>query len=381
MNEFENKLVHIRRDFHKYPELGFKEKRTKAKIASYLRDLNLSVYEGIGIVGVLRSGTSNRAIGLRADIDALPITETNTHEYVSRISGVMHGCGHDGHAAMLLGAAEILSKSMDFDGTVVFLFQPNEENGLGALAMIEEGVLERFPIEEVYGIHNLPGVPVGQLSTRVGQICASENLFEITLNGNSGHAAMPHLGVDLITVGAEIVIALQTIVARKMMPGSGAVLSVTEFMTNGQRNILPSQLTLKGDARARHPNDRWIIEKNIRQLVGGITEAHGVETSVSFITEFIEVINAKSPTDAVIRTAKLMGLETIPNCHPMSFSEDFARLSDCVPGCFILLGNGKSGSQGKSLHSSDYDFNDEILTIGASFWAALAKDRLSSCNH
>jgi len=376
MGDFEQALTAMRQDFHRHPELGFKETRTKAKIAARLRELGLDVYEGAGVVGILKAGTGNRAIGLRADIDALPIHETSTHDYVSETPGVMHACGHDGHTTMLLGAAELLSQSQDFDGTIVFLFQPNEEHGLGALAMLDEGVLERFPIEEVYGIHNLPGAPAGQISTRVGQICASENLFEITINGQGGHASMPHVGVDAITVGAEIVLALQTIIARKMPPSSGAVVSVTEFLTNGQRNVLPGQAILKGDARARQPDDRKALEKFMRQIVDGVAAAHGVSAHVSFVTEFIETINAEAPTKAVVRASKSLGLDTIDNRPPMSFSEDFAHFSAAVPGCFLLLGNGDSGACGQPLHADDYDFNDAILPIGATFWAALAKDRL-----
>ena len=345
-------------------------------MAARLRDLGLEVHEGAGVVGVLRAGGGNRAIGLRADMDALPIQETSTHDHVSETPGVMHACGHDGHMTMLLGAAELLSQRPDFDGTVVFLFQPNEEHGLGARAMIDEGVLDRFPIDEVYGIHNLPGAPLGQVSTRKGQICASESLFEIAIAGQGGHASMPQVGVDAITVGAEMVTALQTIVARKMAPSSGAVVSVTEFLTDGQRNVLPGHATLKGDARARLPEDRAAIERFMRQIVAGIAAAHGVEVQVRFNTEFIEVINAAAPVDAAVRVGMAQGLETIADRPPMSFSEDFAHFCAAVPGCFLLLGNGETGPNAQPLHASDYDFNDALLPIGANFWTALVRDRL-----
>ena len=224
-----HKLRQIRQGFHRSPELGFEEVQTKAKVANLLREYGLEVHEGVGIVGVLRSGDGNRAIGLRADMDALPITETSTHDYVSQNPGVMHACGHDGHMTMLLGAAEALANNPDFSGTVVFIFQPNAEVGLGAKAMLDEKLLERFPIEEVYAIHNLPGAPMGQISTRKGLICSSESLFEITIQGQGGHASMPQAGRDAITIGAEIVQSLQTIVSRKLAPGAGAVVSVTEF--------------------------------------------------------------------------------------------------------------------------------------------------------
>ena len=370
------KLSALRQEFHRFPELGFKEERTKAKVATFLREMGLEVHEGAGVVGVLRAGKGNRAIGLRADMDALPIDETSDHDYCSETPGVMHACGHDGHMTMLLGAAQALAADPGFDGTVVFLFQPNEEHGLGAQAMIEEGVLEQFPIEEVYAIHNLPGAPVGQVSTRPGLICSSESLFEITIKGQGGHASMPQAGRDAITIGAEIVQALQTIVARKLAPGAGAVVSVTEFLTDGQRNVLPGTAILKGDVRARTPDDRKEIDGYMRQIAEGIAAAHGVAVDVGFNTEFIETINAQSPTDAVIRAANAAGLDTVPDRQPMSFSEDFAHFSAAVPGCFLLLGNGETEAHGQPLHSSDYDFNDALLPIGATFWTKLVRDRL-----
>lgn len=376
MDEHHKKLTALRHDFHRYPELGFQEERTKAKVAGFLRELGLEVHEGAGVVGVLRAGGGNRAIGLRADMDALPIRETGTHDHVSVNPDVMHACGHDGHMTMLLGAAETLSRTADFDGTVIFLFQPNEEHGLGARAMIDEGVLDRFPIDEVYAIHNLPGAPVGQVSTRPGQICASESLFEIEITGRGGHASMPHVGVDAITVGAEMVLALQTIVSRKLAPGAGAVVSVTEFLTDGQRNVLPGHATLKGDVRARLPEDRNAVERFMRQIVDGVAAVHGVTASMSFNTEFIETINAPAPTEAAVRAAGAAGLEAIGDRPPMSFSEDFAHFCTAVPGCFVLLGNGDTGSHGQPLHSADYDFNDALLPIGAAFWAELVRDRL-----
>ena len=256
MNLKSENLVEIRRDFHRYPELGFKEKRTKDKIIGYLKELGLDVHSGAGIVGVLSSGEGNKVIGLRADMDALPIRETNTHDYVSNNTGVMHACGHDGHMAMLLGAAHKLSTNANFSGTIVFIFQPNEELGLGAKAMLDEGLLENFPIQEIYGMHNLPGVPTGELLTRSGIICSSESLFEIKIKGMGGHSSMPQLGRDAITIGAEVVQALQTIISRRIASGSGAVVSVTEFISNGQRNVLPGETILRGDVRTRRPDDR-----------------------------------------------------------------------------------------------------------------------------
>ncbi|EEE36089.1 amidohydrolase family protein [Rhodobacteraceae bacterium KLH11] len=371
-----SELRRLRQAFHKFPELGFQETETKAKIAALLRQWGLEVHEGVGVVGILRAGQGNRAIGLRADMDALPIHEASQHDYVSQNPGVMHACGHDGHTTMLLGAAQALAADPGFSGTVVFLFQPNEELGLGAQAMLDEDVLGRFPIEEVYAIHNLPGAPVGQISTRNGLICSSESLFEISITGQGGHASMPQAGRDALTIGSEIVLALQTIVARKLAPGAGAVISVTEFLTDGQRNVLPGTAILKGDARARSPEDRNQIETLMRQIAKGIASAHGVNVEVDFKTEFIETINAPTPTEAAIRVAQKAGFDTVADRDPMSFSEDFAHFSAAVPGCFLLLGNGETGPHGQPLHSNDYDFNDALLPIGAEFWTHLVRDRL-----
>ena len=376
MNLKPENLAEIRRDFHRFPELGFQEKRTKEKIASYLKELGLDVHYGVGIVGVLRAGEGNKVIGLRADMDALPIHETNTHDYISKNTGVMHACGHDGHMAMLLGAAHKLSTNANFGGTIVFIFQPNEELGLGAKAMMDEGLLENFPIQEIYGIHNLPGVQTGTLLTRPGLICSSESLFEIKIKGMGGHSSMPQLGRDTITIGAEVVQTLQTIISRKLASGSGAVVSVTEFISDGQRNVLPGETILKGDVRTRLPDDRKKIELYLNQIASGVASAHDIDIDVFFETEFVETINHPIPTEAVLKTAKRIGLKT-NECEPMSFSEDFSHFSNSVPGCFFLLGNGTDGANNKPLHSNDYDFNDALLPIGSDFWASLAKNRLS----
>lgn len=378
MTDFETRMTQLRRDLHRHPELGFNETRTKAVVAARLRELGLEVHEGAGVVGVLRLGQGNRVIALRADMDALPITETSTHEYVSGTPGVMHACGHDGHMAMLLGATERLAATSLFDGTVVFVFQPNEEHGLGARAMIDEGLLKRFAVDEIYAIHNLPGAPFGEVSTRAGIICTSETLFEIEIKGQGGHASMPQTGVDATTVGAEIVLSLQTIVARKLAPAAGAVVSVTEFLTDGQRNVLPGKVVLKGDFCARSADDRARIARFIQQIADSLGPAHGVGTSVAFDTQFVETINACDPTEAVYRAAEAVGYTVVRDRSPMSFSEDFAHFAAEVPGCLLLLGNGTKRRHGRPLHASDYDFNDALLPIGAAFWVQLIQDRLSS---
>jgi hippurate hydrolase len=376
MLDFETRLTELRRDLHRSPELGFRERRTAGIVAERLRALGMEVHEGVGVVGVLRAGSGNRAIGLRADMDALPITETSDHDHVSRTPGVMHACGHDGHTTMLLGAAERLAQAPSFDGTVVFLFQPDEEQGRGARAMIEEGLLERFELDEVYAIHNLPGAPLGQVSTRPGQICNSETLFEITVTGRGGHASMPQAGVDAITVGAEIVLALQTVVARKLAPASGAVVSVTEFLTDGQRNVLPGLARLKGDFRARAPGDRAMVQDFMRRVAECVASAHGASATVAFDTQFVETINAPELVQGVYRAAEAAGCDLIRDREPMSFSEDFAHFASVRPGCFLLLGNGTEGAHARPLHASDYDFNDALLPVGAEFWVRLVEDRL-----
>ena len=367
------KLTELRHEFHQYPELGFQETKTKTKIANFLRAKGLQVIEGVGVIGVLKSGSGSKTIGLRADMDALPIQETSKHTYSSKHPGVMHACGHDGHTTMLLGAAEELANSLDFDGTVIFIFQPNEENGLGAKAMLNEGILSSFPISEIFALHNLPGTETGRIITRKGLICSSESLFEISLKGQGGHASMPHVGRDTISVGSEIIQSLQNIISKKLAPGSGSVLSVTEFTSDGARNVLPGNSLIKGDVRSRNKEDRLEIKRLMGTLVEGISDAHEITGEVYFETEFVETINSSDQTETVIAVAEELGLSLDGNCEPMSFSEDFAHFSNVVPGCFFLLGNGQSGCVSSPLHSSSYDFNDELLPIGVKIWSKIVR--------
>ena len=367
------KLTELRHEFHQYPELGFQETKTKTKIAKFLRANGLEVIEGVGVIGVLRSGSGSKTIGLRADMDALPIQETSKHAYSSKHPGVMHACGHDGHTTMLLGAAEELANSLDFDGTVIFIFQPNEENGLGAKAMLNEGILSSFQISEIFALHNLPGTETGRIITRKGLICSSESLFEISLKGQGGHASMPHVGRDTISAGSEIIQSLQNIISKKLAPGSGSVLSVTEFTSDGARNVLPGISLIKGDVRSRNKEDRLEIKRLMSTLVEGISDAHEITGEVSFETEFVETINSSDQTETVIAVAEELGLSLDRNCEPMSFSEDFAHFSNVVPGCFFLLGNGQTGCVSSPLHSSSYDFNDELLPLGVKIWSRIVR--------
>ncbi|MGI9411103.1 MAG: M20 aminoacylase family protein [Hyphomicrobiaceae bacterium] len=370
-----------RHDFHRFPELGFDESRTSARVAELLENFGLQVYSGVGktgVVGVLQNGNATRSIGLRADMDALPITEVNTFCHKSKNDGVMHACGHDGHTAMLLGAAKYLAENRDFSGRVVFIFQPAEEHGKGGPAMIADGLFERFPVDDVYAMHNMPGMDVATFATRTGAIMASEALFEIEVLGQGGHAAMPHQGVDAIVVGAEIITALQTIVSRKLNPGLNGVVSVTDFRTDGQRNVLPGRAVLTGDARALNRDVNHQIEHKMRQIVEGICMAHGVSGSVTYDTAFEVTINAAQPTaHATASAIALAGEPAVnPDIPPVLASEDFAHMALTRPGCFIFTGNGTAGRFAQPLHSADYDFNDEALVPGSSFWVTLVEQQL-----
>jgi hippurate hydrolase len=377
----QDQMTAWRHDFHRHPELGFDETRTAARVGDLLESWGIEVHRGIGrtgVVGVLRRGTGPASIGLRADMDALPITEANSFDYISQNKGVMHACGHDGHTSMLLGAAQHLAQHGAFDGTVVFIFQPNEEHGQGAPAMIADGLFDRFPVDQVFAIHNMPGMETGHIAMRVGPMTAAESLFEITINARGGHAALPHMGVDAIVVGAQIVNALQTIVSRKLNPGLNGVVSVTEFITDGSRNVLPGTATLKGDARALTPDTNKTIEMRMRQIVAGICAAHDVTAEVSYNTIFPPTINS---ADAVRMAATagraVFGDDHVDDtCAPKLFSEDFAHMASAGQGCFLLLGNGTTGAHARTLHSADYDFNDAALAAGSSFWVTLVEQTL-----
>ncbi len=370
-----------RHDFHQHPELGFHENQTADKIAYLLESFGLQVTRGVGqtgVVGVLQRGNGAGSIGLRADMDALPIQETTGLPYASGNDGVMHACGHDGHTAMLLGAARHLAERGRFNGRAVFIFQPNEEHGEGAQAMLQDGFLQRFDVQDVFAMHNIPGMPIGNFATRPGSMTASESLFEIRINAKGGHAAMPHMGADAITIGSQIVNALQTIVSRKLDPGLNGVVSVTEFETDGARNVLPGHAILRGDARALSPEINAAIETHMRQIVSGICAAHDVQASVIYDTIFPATINAASTTKAVGAALMAMGdrVRVDLACPPKLFSEDFAHFAAARPGSFILIGNGCEGASARPLHSADYDFNDDALPVGADFWVRLVETHL-----
>ena len=338
-----------------------------------LEELGLEVRQGVGVIGLLQNGNGSGVVGLRAELDALPITERGGRDYASQLHGIMHACGHDGHMAMLVTAAQDLAQTRDFDGTVVFLFQPAEEHGQGALAMLEENVLEETGVQELYAIHTLPGLEVGHVRTRSGLICASESLFEIDIVGQGGHAAMPQTGRDALTVAAALIGDLHTVVPRQLGPASSAVLSVTECLTDGQRNVLPGHVTLRGDVRAGSSEERTRLAAAMRQMIDGICAAYGVSGSMSFRTEFIETKNDPAAVAAVAAAAEARGISCNAEAEPMSFSEDFAHFAERVPACFMLLGNGETSAP---LHAPGFDFNDEALPVGGQLLAELVRQRL-----
>lgn len=369
-------LKAFRRDLHMNPETGFDLERTPNLIAECLEAAGLEVTRGIGrsgLVATLRRGFSETGIALRADMDALPIEEANEFGHRSIISGKFHGCGHDGHSTMLLGAALALAEDAELDQTVHFVFQPNEENGLGAAAMIDEGLFERFPMRAIFGLHNLPGMAVGHFATQPGPFCAFEDNFEIVIEGRGGHASMPEKGIDPIVVGSAIVLQFQTIVSRNLPPAEHAVVSITEFVTDGARNILPSKVTISGDCRGFSAGVSDEIEARMRAIVDGVCLAHGATGSVSYSTSFQPLVNEVEATNAIARAAQLVGsLET--NYGRVGFSEDFAEFLNYRPGAFILMGNGTEGHHAAPLHNPSYDFNDQAIAAGVDFWCQLAKN-------
>jgi hippurate hydrolase len=383
MPDEHEKWLAWRRDIHKHPELGFGEQRTASVIAGLLESFGIETYTGIGqtgVVGVLQRGGSDRSIGLRADIDALPIQEANTFEHRSVNDSQFHGCGHDGHTAMLLAAAEQLASSDEIDGTVHFIFQPNEENGLGALAMMKDGLFERFQMDAVYGMHNMPGIPAGTFAVRKGSMMTFEDNFVISIRGSGGHASMPNRTRDPVIVGAEIINSLQTIVARSLDPMASGVVSVTEIHTDGARNVIPSNVIIKGDTRGLSDDTQQLIEERMRELVVNIGKAHGVEVTLDYSHEFIVLNNTGHETDLAVQAAiDTVGPDNvISDCEPAACSEDFAQMLQAKPGCYLLIGNGTEGQNGRPLHNPGYDFNDEVLATGAAYWTRLARNILAA---
>jgi len=369
-----------RHELHAHPEFGFEVSRTAAFVAAKLREFGLDdVVEGVGgvgVVGTLKRGSGRRSIALRADMDALRIAEQGTPSHRSTHAGLMHACGHDGHTSMLLGGAKILTDEGGFDGSVRFIFQPAEEWGKGALAMLRDGLLERFPFEEIYGLHNMPGHPVGQISTRAGAIMSAEDNFEITLRGVGGHASRPHAGSETLVAGCALVMNLQTIVSRRLDPADTAVVSVTEFVTDGTRNVLPSQTVLRGDVRSFRPEVSAEVERQLRVIAEGMGAAHRVSVEVGYTREFVPLINDAACADEALAVARdVCGTEGVAVAEkPITASEDFAHFLSHVPGCFAFIGNGVDAPP---LHNPSYDFDDANLLAGARFHAAIVRRRLA----
>lgn len=381
MTDYHPQMIAWRHALHQIPETDFNEVATAAYVAAVLRDLGYSVHTGIGGTGVVASlsrGTSTRSIGFRAELDGLLITEAVARPYASRAPGRMHACGHDGHMAMLLGAAAQLAADKSWSGTVRFVFQPDEEHGHGAHAMLADGVLTRFPVDCIYGIHNMPGMPAGNFATRVGGIMASEDNFVIDITGVGGHAARPHMTVDPLVIGAQIVLALQTIVARSIDPSDAAVVSCTEFITDGIRNAIPTHVTIKGDTRSYAPHVQATLERRMRELCAGICAAHGATCVVSYTHEFSPTVNPAAGVAAAVHAAQaVVGADRVDaNTAPLLGSEDFGAFLATVPGNFIFIGNGNSGQYATPLHNASYDFNDAILPTGAAYLCRLAHDYL-----
>lgn len=371
-----------RHNLHQRPETGFNEAATSDYVASVLTDLGIEFTRGIGgtgIVATVKCGDGPEAIGIRADMDGLPILEETGLDFASQHEGAMHACGHDGHMTMALGAAAILKQDCGFNGTVHFVFQPAEEHGLGAKAMLADGMLERFPMSSIFGLHNSPGIPAGHLHTRPGGLMASEDNFEIHVHGRGGHASGPHMVIDPIVIGAEIVTALQTVVARSIPATESAVVSCTEFITDGARNAIPSNVTIKGDTRSFDPEVQAVLEKRMRELSEGICASHGATCDFSYTYEFEPTINDPSSTAAAVAAAiAAAGADkVVGDCPPWMASEDFGAFGRAIPGCFTFIGNGMPGELGGiPLHSHDYQFNDGILETGINFYVELVRSLL-----
>lgn len=372
-----------RHDLHRIPETAFSEHETSAYVASVLRELGYDVTAGIGGTGLVASltrGTSSRTVGLRSELDALPITEDSGVDYLSHNPGAMHACGHDGHMAMLLGAAALLAEEGGFDGTVRAIFQPAEEPGRGAQAMVDDGLFERFPVDRLFGIHNTPGTPAGHLRTRPGPVMASEDNFTIHLSGRGGHSSAPHLVIDPLVIGAEIVLALQHVVARSVDPVHTAVLSCTDLRTDGARNAIPTNVTISGDTRSFDREVQQLLKRRIHEVSQGVAAAHGATVEVTYTHEFALTANDASCVNIAGRAAsRVLGEHRVDiAAEPIMASEDFGVLALYVPACLAFLGNGtEPGAGGIPLHSHDYVFNDDTLAAGVAYYREVVTESLS----
>ncbi|MBG6201778.1 hippurate hydrolase [Labrenzia sp. EL_13] len=369
-----------RRDFHENPEILYETVRTAEKVAELLESFGVDeVTTGIGktgVVGVIkgRNGGTGRTVGLRADMDALPIEEATQKPYASKIPGKMHACGHDGHTAMLLGAAKYLSETRNFDGTVVVIFQPAEEGGAGAKAMIDDGLMTRWPIDEVYGMHNYPGIPVGEFAIRKGPIMAATDEFRITITGKGGHAAKPHQTIDPVVVGSKMVSVLQTIASRNANPLDSVVVSVTVFNAGNAFNVIPQEALLRGTVRTLSPEMRDLAEERMNNIVRSIAEAFDARAELEFRRGYPVTANHDDQTDFAAEIAEgIAGDGKVNrNIEPMMGGEDFSYMLEERPGAFIFAGNGDTAG----LHHPEYDFNDDLIPVGCSYWVKLVETAL-----
>ena len=379
--EFHEDVTKWRRDIHAHPELGFEEQRTSDFVAQKLAEFGYEVHRSIGrtgVVGRLRAGTSARSIGLRADMDALPIEEATNLAYRSRHQGRMHACGHDGHTAMLLGAARYLAETRQFDGTVNLIFQPAEEGLGGGEAMVKDGQFERFPCDAIFGMHNRPGLAIGKFQIRTGPMMAGGGYFDITVTGRGAHGARPEAGIDPVIVASHITTALQTVVSRNLRPLDTAVLSVTQIHAGDAYNVIPEQAFIRGTARAFAAETLRLIEKNMRRIASGVASGFGATAELDFRILFPPLVNDAAETEFIAETAaELVGADNVNrDGNLVMASEDFSYMLNRRPGAYIQIGNG-DGAGGCEVHNPGYDFNDRALPFGASLFVRLAERKLA----
>jgi hippurate hydrolase len=378
---FHRELTAWRRDIHQHPETAYEEHRTSDMVAGRLQSFGLQVHRGLaetGVVGTLKLGASPRAIGLRADMDALPMQELNQFEHRSVNAGKMHACGHDGHVTMLLGAARLLAAEGGFDGTVHVIFQPAEEGGAGGRRMVQEGLFERFPVEAVYGLHNLPGIPAGQFATRPGPVMAAADEVEILVRGTGGHAAMPHRAADPILAAAHVVTGLQSIVSRNTDPMENAVVSMTMFHGGEAHNVIPDRAKLTGSVRTFKPEVQDRVIAAIGRIARHTAEAFGSVAEVDYRRGYPPTVNAPKETEFACSVAAKVAAKVDPNTPPIMGAEDFSFMLQAKPGCFMFIGNGDGSVGGCMVHNPNYDFNDSILPTGVRYWVELVRAALPS---
>jgi hippurate hydrolase len=376
-------IAALRRDLHAHPELCFEEKRTADLVAAKLTEWGIPIHRGLGttgVVGILKNGSSDRAIGLRADMDALPMQEFNTFAHASRHPGKMHACGHDGHTAMLLAAAQHLATNRHFDGTVYLIFQPAEEGGGGAREMIEEGLFEQFPMDAVFGMHNWPGMPVGSFALSPGPVMASASEFKITIRGKGCHAALPHNGIDPVPVACQLVQAFQTIITRNKKPVDAGVISVTMIHAGEATNVVPDSCELQGTVRTFTMEVLDLIERRMRQLSEHVCAAHDTVCEFEFERNYPPTLNSEAPARFAREVmASIVGTERVHAQEPTMGAEDFAFMLQAKPGAYCFIGNGDGahremghGGGPCMLHNPSYDFNDDLIPLGATYWVQLA---------